>query len=41
MKRKAYMVLGWVAWKLGSRVARRKFAQNKPTLRRASEHDEA
>ena len=29
MTRSAYTVLGWVVWQVGSRVARRKLAQNR------------
>ena len=29
MNTKGYTVLGWVVWQIGSRVAKRKMAQNK------------
>jgi hypothetical protein len=29
MNTKGYTVLGWVVWQVGSRVAKRKMAQNK------------
>ncbi len=32
MTRTAYTILGWLAWQIGSRVARRKMAQNRLKL---------
>lgn len=32
MSHRGYTVLGWVVWRLGSRVARRKLAQNRAKL---------
>lgn len=32
MTRNAYTILGWVVWQIGSRVARRKMAQNRLKL---------
>jgi hypothetical protein len=32
MTRNAYTVLGWTVWQVGSRVARRKMAQNRVKL---------
>ena len=29
MRRSGYTLLGWLVWRIGSRVARRKLAQNK------------
>ena len=32
MSTKGYTVLGWLVWQVGSRVARRKMAQNRAKL---------
>jgi hypothetical protein len=32
MTTRGYTVLGWVVWQIGSRVARRKMAQNRAKL---------
>jgi hypothetical protein len=32
MTTRAYTVLGWLVWQIGSRVARRKMAQNRVKL---------
>lgn len=32
MTAKSYSVLGWVVWQVGSRVAKRKMAQNRTKL---------
>jgi hypothetical protein len=32
MNTKGYTVLGWVVWQIGSRVAKKKIAQNKVQL---------
>jgi hypothetical protein len=32
MTRTAYTILGWLVWQIGSRVARRKMAQNRLKL---------
>ncbi|GAC1322886.1 MAG: hypothetical protein NVSMB25_18560 [Thermoleophilaceae bacterium] len=32
MNSKSYTVLGWVVWQVGSRVAKRKLAQNRAKL---------
>ena len=32
MNTKGYTVIGWVVWQIGSRVAKRKMAQNKLKL---------
>ena len=32
MRSSGYTVLGWIVWQLGSRVARRKMAQNRVKL---------
>ena len=32
MNTKGYTVLGWVVWQVGSRVAKRKIAQNKAKI---------
>ena len=32
MTTKSYTVLGWLVWQVGSRVAKRKMAQNKAKL---------
>jgi hypothetical protein len=32
MTTKSYTVLGWIAWQIGSRVAKRKMAENKLKL---------
>jgi len=32
MNSKSYSVLGWVVWQIGSRVARKKMAQNRAKL---------
>jgi hypothetical protein len=32
MNSKAYTVLGWLVWQIGSRVAKRKIAQNKAKI---------
>jgi len=35
MNSKSYTLLGWIVWQIGSRVARRKMAQNRTKLRAA------
>ena len=35
MTKNGYTVLGWTVWQVGSRVAKRKMAQNRVKLRRA------
>ncbi|HZI91928.1 MAG TPA: hypothetical protein VFD31_09940 [Thermoleophilaceae bacterium] len=32
MNSKSYSVLGWIVWQIGSRVARKKMAQNRVKL---------
>ena len=32
MNSKSYTVLGWIVWQIGSRVAKRKMAQNRVKL---------
>jgi hypothetical protein len=32
MNSKSYSILGWVVWQIGSRVAKRKMAQNRVKL---------
>ena len=32
MNRKGYTVLGWIVWQIGSRVAKRKIAENRVKL---------
>ena len=32
MNSKSYSVLGWVVWQIGSRIAKRKMAQNRVKL---------
>ena len=32
MSSKGYTVLGWIVWRVGSRVAKRKLAQNRSKL---------
>ena len=32
MNSKGYTVLGWLVWQIGSRIAKRKIAQNKAKL---------
>lgn len=32
MNSKSYTVLGWIVWQIGSRVAKRKLAQNRSKL---------
>ncbi len=32
MRRSAYTVLGWVVWKVGTRLAKRKLAENRLRL---------
>ncbi len=32
MSSKAYTVLGWIVWQVGSRLAKRKMAQNRAKL---------
>lgn len=32
MKSKGYTLLGWVVWRLGTRVAKRKLASHRPKL---------
>jgi hypothetical protein len=32
MNSKSYTLLGWIVWQIGSRVARRKMAQNRTKL---------
>ena len=36
MRRSGYTLLGWLVWRIGSRVARRKAAQNKVKLAAAA-----
>lgn len=36
MSSKGYTVLGWVVWRIGSRVAKKKIAQNRVKLGAAS-----
>ena len=36
MRRSGYTLLGWIVWRIGSRVARRKAAQNKVKLAAAA-----
>ena len=35
MNSKSYTILGWIVWQVGTRVAKRKMAQNRAKLRAA------